>query len=127
MNFKFNVTGVSGDITVNQTVPGQQLVAAHGALNGDGTGDFSFGIMCSACANGAAGGFTNAIVFHVLNATVANVTAPNNLGNIFVADVLAPNGNTGPVDVTATPEPALLILLGVGLTSVGAAIRRRRR
>src|SRR5262245_12021048 len=43
--FKFNATGVAGgDISVVQTFAGQTLQANTGSLNGDGTGDFSFGI-----------------------------------------------------------------------------------
>src|SRR5262245_14682778 len=98
-NFKFNATDVVlGDITLHAHVPA--LVAATGAFNGDGTGDFAFGINCPSCANGGAGGFTSDIVFHLANATIADLTAPNNLGNIFVADILSgETGNTGPVDV----------------------------
>src|SRR5438552_11000117 len=44
--FKFNISGVHGAITVNQTVPGQVLLADTGSFNGDGTGNFSFGIIC---------------------------------------------------------------------------------
>src|SRR5437899_11325591 len=54
--FKFNATGVVlGDITVNQTFAGQTLAAQTGAFNGDGTGDFAFGIACTTCGNGALG------------------------------------------------------------------------
>src|SRR5438477_13072822 len=45
--FKFNGTGITlADITVDQTVPGKLLIADTGAFNGDGTGNFSFGIAC---------------------------------------------------------------------------------
>src|SRR5215510_6214319 len=99
--FKFNGTGVAlTDIVVGAHVPA--LVAATGAFNGDGTGDFSFGINCPTCGNGPTG-FGGAVSFTVNNATIADVTAGNNLGNIFVADVLAPNGNTGPVAVVPGP------------------------
>jgi hypothetical protein len=126
--FKLNATGVVlGDITVDAHVP--SLIAATGAFNGDGTGNFSFGIACPSCGGGGSSAFTTDIVFHVLNATIADLTVPNNLGIIFVADVLAPNGNTGPVDATtpSTPvaEPGTLLLLGSGLAGIGAWSRRR--
>ncbi len=41
--------------------------------------------------------FTTNIVFQIADATIADLTAPNNLGIVFVVDILAPNGNTGPV------------------------------
>ena len=126
--FKFNATGiVLGDITVDPHLP-QTLVGAQGSFNGDGTGNFGFGIDCTNCKNGGAGAFTGNITFHIANATIAEVTASNNLGNIFVADVLAPNGNTGPVDVTGTPsvpEPSTLLLLGSGFAAAGVAARIR--
>src|SRR5215469_12214918 len=102
-NFKFNGTGVAlGDITVDAHTPA--LVAQTGAFNGDGTGDFLFGITCPSCANGAAGAFSADISFHVANATIADVTTPNALGNIFVVDMLSgTTGNTGPVDVSTPP------------------------
>jgi hypothetical protein len=69
--FKFNATGVVlGDITVNQNNPGQTLAAQTGAFNGDGTGNFSFGIACTTCGGGASDAFSTDIVFHVANATI---------------------------------------------------------
>lgn len=125
--FKFNGTGVAlTDIVVGAHVPA--LVAATGAFNGDGTGEFDFGINCPTCGNGPTG-FGGAVSFTVNNATIADVTAGNNLGIIFVADVLAPNGNTGPVDVSVVPGPLAgaglpgLIFAGGGLL----ALARRRQ
>jgi hypothetical protein len=125
-NFKFNgVDVVLGDITVDVHVPA--LIATTGSFNGDGTGEFDFGITCPSCGNGGSGGFSDDIVFHVANATIADLTVPNNLGNVFVADILSgETGNTGPVDATvAIPEPGPALLFGIGSLLAGAAIRRR--
>jgi hypothetical protein len=136
--FKFNGTGVTlSDITVDQTVAGINLLAATGALNGDGTGNFTFGITCTEAAGGATCGQGGAnalpvgstLTFHVANATIADLTQSNNLGNIFVADILSgTTGNTGPVDVTGVapiPLPPAAMLFGTAL--VGMTFLRRRK
>ena len=131
--FKFNATGVVlGDISVTQTFAGQTLAAQTGAFNGDGTGNFLFGIACTTCGNGNTG-ITSNLVFSVANATIAELTGANNLGNIFVADIFngrtgAGSGNTGPVDVTGViPEPETYAMLLAGLGLMGFVARRRKQ
>jgi len=122
--FKFNGIGVAvGDIiNINQNFTGFTLSAATGAFSGDGTGDFTFGITSNHGTGGSPPQFLGPISFSVANATIADLTQPNNLGIVFVADILAPNGNTGPVDAS-TPNSApdsgsTVMLLGTALGSV---------
>jgi hypothetical protein len=129
--FKFNATGVVlGDITVTQTFAGQTLAPQTGTFNGDGTGDFTFGIACTTCGNGNLG-ITSNIQFLVANALIAELTAANANGNIFVADVFSgQTGNTGPVDVSGTPSqvplPPAALLFGTALVGMTVLGRRRR-
>jgi hypothetical protein len=133
--FKFNGPGVVGNIINAATANPLNAVAgglhgATGSFNGDDTGNFSFGIEClvaSNCSGGSTPTFTG-LSFTVTNATIAQLTVPNNLGNIFVADVLiASNGLTGPVDVTGgvVPESTTLLMVGTALVGLGGAWRQR--
>jgi hypothetical protein len=128
--FKFNATGVVlGDITIDAHTPA--LVAATGTFNGDGTGDFGFGINAPTQGPGGSDPFTAPIVFHVANSLISDFTNPNNQGQLFVADILAPNGNTGPVDAS-TPNSVpdggtTLMLLGSSFAGLGLLRRYFRR
>src|SRR5262249_41993199 len=129
MAFKFNATGiVLADITVNQTVPGQTLVAVGpGTFNGDGTGNFAWGIQCSTCGGGLSSAFNNDIVFTITNSTIADFTIANSIGTFFVADVGNPlTGATGPIDSSVPSVPdggTTLMLLGSALSALGLARR----
>jgi len=134
--FKFNGAAGAGNIINEATanplnaVPGG-LQGFAGAFNQPNTGNFGFGIACATdpCNGGSTPVFTG-LTFTVTNATIAQLTVPNNLGNIFVADVLiASNGLTGPVDVTGpgvVPEPTTLLMVGTALVGLGAGWRRRQ-
>ena len=150
--FKFNATGVVASDIINEATAsplnavtgGLQGVCTPGGvgactnMNGDGTGDFAFGIECVIAANcngGSTPTFTG-LTFTVLNSTISDFLTKNNLGNVFVADILCGAaetgcaGLTGPVDVNSgpgvVPEPTTLLMVGTALAGLGGAWRRRR-
>jgi hypothetical protein len=104
--FKFNGVPLGSSILVTtQSFPSQTLIADTGVFNGDGTGDFEFGITCSTCGNGNLG-ISNSLFFEVTNTTIAALTVPNSLGIIFVADIFG--------------------TIGTALVGLGVLGRRRR-
>jgi hypothetical protein len=128
--FKFNdsAPGASAaNITnITQNNPHGTMAGDMGTFNGDGTGDFSFGITVPGLGNGGGpSAFDGPIDFTVTNATIAQLTQPNNLGQLFVADILAPNGNTGPVDASV-PEPSTALLLASGALACYLRFRSKR-
>ena len=112
-------------------VPGG-LIGDAGSFNGDDTGNFAFGIACATSGN-CNGGSTpvfQQLTFTVTNSTIAQLTTTNNLGNIFVADLLiGANGLTGAVDVStpAVPDGGMTLMLLAGALVGLEGLRRRFR
>jgi hypothetical protein len=128
--FMFNATGVVlGDITVDPHTP---VLAATAGAYSNGAGTFAFGIWCPGCnigGNTTSGdaAFNADIAFTVANASIADVTVPNLLGNVFAADILGNNGLTGVVDASTVTVPdggMTLMLLGGALVGLGALRRK---
>jgi len=132
MDFKFNATGISlSDITITQNAP-ETLSASTGNLTGDGTGTFHYGITGAPDQkNGGAGAFSSDIKFTVAGSTIGDFTTANDLGFLFVVDIISPDGGaTGPAAVvgdphTRVPDGGLTVaMLGAGLVGLGLVQRR---
>ena len=128
--FKFNGTDITlADIVVDPHVPALQ--PATGNFNGemqDLRPRHQLSLVLGA-ERPASSTRTSPSEFD--SATIADLTVPNSLGFVFVADIISgATGNTGPVAAggTPVPEPGTLLLARLrGLVSVGAWSRRRMR
>jgi hypothetical protein len=129
MDFKFNATGITlADITITQNAT-VTLSAATGTLNGDGTGQFTYGITGAQGPGGSGALYNTDIKFNVANSTIGDFTQPNNLGFLFVVDVISPNGGaTGPAAVPNVPSVpdggSTVLLLGASLMGIALIPRK---
>ena len=126
--FEFNGLGVGlADITVDAHSPA--LVARAGAFGKTALGSFAFGIQCPGCSNGAGDAFSADIVFHVADATIADLARLNAGGFNFAADILAGNGNTGAIAAPAPPIghglPAAALTIAGSLLGAWFLAKRR--
>lgn len=147
----FNIDKSS--ITLNSlTSPGATFSlesTSSGSLHIDGFGDFSYGLNCNSCGNGATNPDFNPVSFEItapgglsLNPSPTGDVVESTGGSqipqpYFAVDVFSKvTGNTGPMDASVVstpnqqllvPEPSTIALFGVGLIAFGFSFRRRRR
>jgi hypothetical protein len=129
------VFDVAGSATIAGLTSGYAAaMPAPGVYHQDGFGDFPYAIECTGCGNGGSAPLGSTLTFTV---TETGLTPAGFISNgttkgtpaVFSADVLAPNGNTGPVGTdipnAQAPEPASMALFGTGLLAIGAFVRKR--
>lgn len=115
-----------------------------GSRQADGFGEFNYTMRCCFPDSGGGAAVPPPLTFHVLAAglTVASFAELSSGGapsSYFAVDLIGTNGNTGfvgavgpgipcttcelPLEVV--PEPASILLVGIGLIALAGSVRRR--